>query len=439
VSWALLGAGLAAALVAWPSGGVVRAWPVRFPAFVLSVFGAELAGWWLALTGVATGGLVAAGGAAATPGWVGLGLAAVAAGVWARQVVLAGRARVLVDEHLGALDGRHEPPPRRRVLKALTPLRLGDRRVTRLVEARYAPGGGRRHLLDVYGPRDGTRDAPVLLQLHGGGWMTGSKRTQGRPLMNQLAGHGWVCVAPNYRLSPRVHHPEHLVDCKRALAWVRAHIAEYGGDPTRVVVTGGSAGGHLAALLALSANDPAFQPGFEAVDTSVLACVPMYGAYALGELFALAGRGRRLGAWMGRLVAGVDVRTDPAFYDAASPVHLVHAAAPPFLVFHGTLDDLVPVEQARRFVLALRAAAPDPVVYVELPGAPHAFDIVGSARTAAAVAGIERFLTWVLRGAPAPTGRQTRPAETAPPGAGTATNDPSSTARTAPSPPPPTR
>ena len=438
MSWALLGAGAAAALLAVPSGRVVRTWPVLFPAFVLSVFGAELAGWWLVLTGAVTGGLLAAGGAAG-PGWVGSGLAAVAAAVWARQVVLAGRARILVDEHLGALDGTHEPPPRRRVLEALTPLRLGDRRVTRLVEARYAPGGGRRHLLDVYGPRDNTRDAPVLLQLHGGAWMTGSKRTQGRPLMNHLARHGWVCVAPNYRLSPGVRHPEHLIDCKRALAWVRAHIAEYGGDPTRVVVTGGSAGGHLAALLALSANDPTFQPGFEAVDTSVLACVPMYGAYALGELFALAGRGRRLGAWMGRLIAGVDVRADPAFYDAASPLHLVHAGAPPFLVFHGTLDNLVPVEQARRFVLALRAAAPDTVAYIELPGAPHAFDIVGSARTAAAVAGVERFLTWVLRGAPSLAAGQSRPAGTARPGAGTATNGPSSTARTAPSPPPPTR
>ncbi len=323
------------------------------------------------------------------------------------------------------------------MLATLTPLRLGDRQVTRHVNIRYTPSGDRRHVLDVYTRREGTRDAPVLLQLHGGAWMTGSKRTQGRPLMNHLARRGWVCVAPNYRLSPAVHHPEHLIDCKRALAWVRANIGDYGGDPTRVVVTGGSAGGHLAALLALSANDPAYQPGFEDVDTSVLACVPMYGAYSLGELFAIAGRGRRLGAWMGRLVAGVDVRTEPDFYDRASPLHAVHTGAPPFLVFHGTLDSLVPVEQARRFVLALREVAPDTVVYVELPGAPHAFDVIGSARATAAGVGIERFLGWVLRQTPA-AGR-TPPAATAPPGAGTAATGPSSTARTAPSPPPPAR
>ena len=74
---------------------------------------------------------------------------------------------------------------------------------------------------------------------------------------------GWVCVAINYRLSPKATWPDHLLDCKRALAWVREHIAEYGGDPDYVVVTGGSAGGHLTALMGLTANDPQFQPGFE--------------------------------------------------------------------------------------------------------------------------------------------------------------------------------
>jgi len=91
---------------------------------------------------------------------------------------------------------------------------------------------------------------------------------------------------------------------------------------------------------------------------------------------------------------------------------------------HGTVDNLVPVEQARRFVLALRAVVPDTVVYVELPGAPHAFDVVRSVRTAAAVDGIERFVSWVLDvgagGGSAPD-------------AGTARTGPTTTARTAPS------
>src|SRR2546421_8998590 len=106
--------------------------------------------------------------------------------------------------------------------------------------------------------------------------MVGDKGQQALPLMLHLAAEGWVCVAANYRLSPRVAFPEHLLDCKLALRWIRENIAEYGGDPEFVVVTGGSAGGHLAALIALTPNDPEFQPGFENVDTSVTAGVAVF-------------------------------------------------------------------------------------------------------------------------------------------------------------------
>jgi acetyl esterase/lipase len=424
MSWALLGAGIAAAALTLPAVRPVRVWLLLFPAFLASLVGAELPGWCLAVTTVVVAVLVAAGGLAGVAGWVGLLLAGAAGAALGRQMVLARRAARIVDENVGALDGRHEPPPHRSVTDRLVPFRLGDRAVVRLTEARYAPGAGRRHLLDVYAARRRPTNAPVLLQIHGGAWVSGGKRTQGRLLMNHLARAGWVCVANNYRLSPAVRHPEHLVDCKRALAWIRDHIAEYGGDPARVVVTGGSAGGHLAALVALTANDPAFQPGFETVDTSVLACVSMYGAYSLSELFAWTGRARRLAAWMGRLVAGVDVGTDRDVFDRASPLRAVHDTAPPFLVMHGTVDNLVPVEQARQFVLALRAVAPDTVVYVELPGAPHAFDVVRSVRTAAAIEGTGRFVSWVLEGVGAAGSA---------PVAGPAATGPTTTARTAPS------
>jgi len=97
--------------------------------------------------------------------------------------------------------------------------------------------------------------------------------------MRELASRGWVCVASNYRLSPKATMPDHIVDVKRAIAWIREHIEEYGGDPDFVCITGGSAGGHLCSLAALTANDPRFQPGFESVDTSVHACVPFYGVF----------------------------------------------------------------------------------------------------------------------------------------------------------------
>ena len=429
MSWALLGFGLGAATLTIPAVRPVRVWLLLFPAFVVSLVAAEVPGWCLAVTAAGAAALVGVGALAGWGGWVGLAAAGVAAGNLVHQMVLARRAAGIVDENVGALDARHHPRPGRSIADRLSPFRLGDRAVVRVDEVRYAPGAGRGHLLDVYRARHEVSAAPVLLQIHGGAWVSGGKRTQGRLLMNRLARAGWVCVANNYQLSPAVRHPEHLVDCKRALAWIRAHIAEYGGDPTRVVVTGGSAGGHLAALVALTANDPAFQPGFETVDTSVLACVPMYGAYSLTELFAWTGRARRVGAWMGRLVAGGDVATAREVFDRASPLVAVHGGAPPFLVMHGTVDNLVPVEQARRFVLALRAVVPETVVYVELPGAPHAFDVVRSVRTTAALDGVERFVSWVLDGA----GGGSAPA------AGTARTGPTTTARTAPSSGPPGR
>ena len=97
--------------------------------------------------------------------------------------------------------------------------------------------------------------------------------------MSHLAELGWVCVAINYRLSPRSTWPDQIIDVKRALAWTKEHIAEYGGDPDWVAITGGSAGGHLSSLAALTPNDPQFQPGFEDADTSVRAAVPFYGLY----------------------------------------------------------------------------------------------------------------------------------------------------------------
>jgi len=127
-------------------------------------------------------------------------------------------------------------------------------------------------VLDVYRPSGGCAGAPVLLQIHGGGWVVRQQARAGAAARIPPGGRGWVVVTPNYRLSPRARFPDHLVDCKRALAWIRANVATYGGDPSFVAVTGGSAGGHLTALMGLTANDPRLQPGFESVDTRVAAC-----------------------------------------------------------------------------------------------------------------------------------------------------------------------
>ena len=146
----------------------------------------------------------------------------------------------------------------------------------------YWGDGNPRHRLDVYRSRLAPPGkAPVMVYIHGGAWMIGDKREQGKPMMYELVARGWVCVAINYRLSPKATWPDHIVDAKRAVAWVKEHIDEYGGDPSFVAVSGGSAGGHLCALLALSAGDPTFQPGFEEADTTVQACIPFYGVMDL--------------------------------------------------------------------------------------------------------------------------------------------------------------
>jgi acetyl esterase/lipase len=262
----------------------------------------------------------------------------------------------------------------------------------------YGPHG-KRNLLDVWRHEELPRDAkaPVLLQVPGGAWITGNKQAQAYPLMSHLAARGWVCVSMSYRLSPRASWPDFLIDVKQAIAWIRTHIAEHGGDPDFVAVTGGSAGGHLAALASLTANDPAYQPGFEDVDTSLRAAVPLYGVYDwiddehIGHSVL-----PRLLQWFvvkSRYVA--DDETASALYRAASPIAQVRPDAPPTFVLHGTNDSLVPVEQARAFVAKLRATSRQPVAYAELPMAQHAFDIFGSVRASATAQAVERFLGWV--------------------------------------------
>jgi acetyl esterase/lipase len=244
----------------------------------------------------------------------------------------------------------------------------------------YGEYGSANHL-DIWRrpDLDPAGKAPVLFQIPGGAWTTGNKRGQAHPLMSHLAELGWICVAINYRHSPRNTWPDHIVDVKRALAWVKAHITEYGGDPDFIAITGGSAGGHLSSLAALTPNDPQFQPGFEDADTRVQAAVPFYGVYDFTR-FEDAMHPMML-PLLERLVVKQPHLTNLQSYIAASPVICASVDAPPFFVLHGRNDSLVPVEQ--------------PVVYAELSFTQHAFDIFGSARAAHTAIAVEQFLAQV--------------------------------------------
>jgi len=274
----------------------------------------------------------------------------------------------------------------------LMPFPLRHPEVERVADIRFDRQKGIDLKLDVYRHRDRPTNCPTLLEIHGGAWIIGDKREQALPLMLQLAARGWVCVTANYRLSPHATFPEHLRDVKKALAWIRQHGAEYGANPDFIVVTGGSAGGHLAALVGLTENDPEYQPGFEEVDTSVRACVPVYGVYDLTD---------RHGFWNGLLAKLLEVRVlkgsmeeIPDEYRKASPLDRIHHDVPPFCVVHGDTDSLVPVAEARMFVRMLQEQSHEPVVYMEIPGAQHAFEIFPSLRSQAVVDGIERFVAW---------------------------------------------
>ncbi len=348
-----------------------------------------------------TAALAAAGALGSWPGWVGLGIAVAS---WAGLIgltVIAHRSKVLVDEALdratagaiGADDLDPTPEWTRwwRVVIAI-PFRLRSIRRVRNID--YCGDGNYRHKLDVLTRRGVVADgAPVLVYIHGGGWVIGDKREQGIPMMHELVRRGWVCVAINYRLSPRATWPAHIVDCKRAVAWVRENIDEHGGDPGFIAVSGGSAGGHLSALLALTPNEPEWQPGFEDADTSVDACLPLYGVYDVtGDPDASGAYGPGLLDLLERRVMKTTIADNRAVFERASPDRRITATAPPMFVLHGTNDTLVPPQVARRFVERLRAVSREPVAYVELPRAQHAFDILVSIRSRHTTMGAVRFL-----------------------------------------------
>jgi acetyl esterase/lipase len=370
----------------------LRATVVLLPAFFWAWLTAELAPQLVVLTVVEAIVFVLLGAVHGVRGWVALVLAALTVAGLLRLIRSSESAADVADRALAEMPDGPEPDSEveatGRLRRFFVPMSFTHPDVERLVDVPYSDLS-KRHRLDVYRHRDHPTGCPTLLQVHGGGWIIGDKREQGRPLMLHLASRGWVCFAPNYRLSPRATWPDHLVDVKRALAWIRQNGSEYGADPGFVVLTGGSAGGHLVALAALTANDPRYQPGFEDVDTSVAGCVPYYGVYDLvGETGTKAARVRRRHL-LHRLVMKT---TDDQVYRDASPIDAVRGDAPPFLVIHGRNDTLVPVAEARLFVERLRAVSSSPVLYVELPGTQHAFDVFPSIRSSHVVRAVGRFV-----------------------------------------------
>ena len=256
----------------------------------------------------------------------------------------------------------------------LAPFPLWRRDVERIANVNYGDAG-RANQLDVYRHRSHPSGAPVLIHFHGGHFRMGAKSREARAIFYRLADNGWVCASANYRLREAGRFPNSLIDAKKAIAWARRHAAQYDADPTVLVVAGSSAGAHLASMAALTPNDPAFQPGFAGEDTSVSAAVCLYGYY------------------------GDRGFTGPL---ASSPLAYARANAPPFFVAHGTNDTAISVDAAARFAEQLRGISTSPVVYAQLPGAAHVFDMFRSLRLGRVIDGIEAFAARVHHSRPTP-------------------------------------
>ena len=319
--------GVACALTRWRRLGSFAA----IPALVVSELPFIVGYWLIASTVLALvdGDLGSPGGAAG---------AAVALLALAGLVVVVCRAmRAHAALHNAGRPGR----PWGRILRApFFPGRPGVVRVRGL-----AYGDGPRRTLDVYHRRDRPASAPVLLHFHGGGFYSGSKAREARPLIRHLTSRrGFVCVSANYRLQPHVTLADQVADVRDAIAWVRAHAAEYGAEPGTLFLVGSSAGANLAIRAVCEG------------ETGIAALICRYGYY-------------------GNLAPPDDM--------------------PPILVVHGENDMMVPVSDVRAFVERVRAVSSRPVIYAELPGAYHDFDLYESIRSAAVNQAVEQFTAQV--------------------------------------------
>lgn len=253
-----------------------------------------------------------------------------------------------------------------RVLFQPFPLRP---RAVRRERLRYGPDPA-AHRLILYVRREAGGSDPVrgvLVHLHGGHFRSGGPGRESRALLFDHALRGWAAISATYHLAPTPEggFPRHLQDVKRLLAWIREHGPEHGiPADAPIVVAGSSAGAHLAAMTALTAGDPRFQPGFEHADTRLAGAIGLYGYY-------------------GRL--GLETR------DVSDPVRHPAEGAPPFFVVHGTRDTYTPLTGSRRLVRHLRGGSPNPVAYAELPGAQHGFDPFASPRYLAVVRALGAF------------------------------------------------
>jgi acetyl esterase/lipase len=230
--------------------------------------------------------------------------------------------------------------------------------------------GYRPQIVDIYVPA-GAGAHPLVLYIHGGGWMGGHTRNSGAladfpKVLAALAAEGFTVASLEYRLSGEARFPAQLQDSNAALRFLRAHAGDYKIDPARVGLWGGSAGGHLAALTGVTCRNADLDPA-AGKDACVQAVVTWYGVYDFKGM-----TGKPTGDDAGKQLLGC---TGPCSDDKlamVSPSTYIDAKDPPFLLIHGDQDKTVPVEQSHIGEALLRKAGV-PVETIYIAGVDHSF------------------------------------------------------------------
>ncbi|EPR71142.1 alpha/beta hydrolase [Cyclobacterium qasimii] len=220
--------------------------------------------------------------------------------------------------------------------------------------------------LDIYKQKGLKGPAPTMIFVHGGAWKKG-KRQDYLPYMIDYAEKGFVTVTLSYRLSGVAKFPAAAQDVNCGIKWVKQHAVDYGIDPDRMVLIGGSAGGHLSLLLGYGGEEAVFNQDCEqGPDSKVKAIVDFYGPVDLTTPYSITTE--QVQSFM-----GVSYEENPDLYKLGSPSTFISPDDPPTLIFQGTIDSLVPVSQSDSLASWLQQAgvAHD---YHRLKGWPHTMD-----------------------------------------------------------------
>ena len=233
----------------------------------------------------------------------------------------------------------------------------------------YSAPGGESLKLNLARPKSGEGPFPAVICIHGGGFRAGSREGYDQ-LAVRLAERGFVAATISYRLAPKHPFPAAVHDTKAAVRWLRANAARLGVDPSRIGVTGGSAGGHLAQFLGVTARVPRFEgEGGHAAESSAVACVVnVYGPSDFTKSYGKSVDAHEvLPLWFGG-----NLDTHRSLHIQGSPLSWVTPDAAPTLCIHGTEDAYVAHEQAEWLIDKLKSATVEAEL-LSLPGAGHGF------------------------------------------------------------------